>query len=163
MDEGIFVPYALRLSTGERGRAMSNVATVQSMYEAFGKGDVQAILDRVSDDVDWDKWDTEYSAQKAGLPWLERRSGKEGVAKFFEIVAGSFDFHDFAPQNILEGPNQVAATIKIDLTVKETGERIQDEEIHLWTFDDDGKVVAFRHFLDTAQHIKAAKGSLAEA
>ena len=46
---------------------MSNVATVQSMYEAFGKGDVQAILDRVSDDVDWDKWDTEYSAQTAGL------------------------------------------------------------------------------------------------
>jgi ketosteroid isomerase-like protein len=32
---------------------MSNVATVQSIYEAFGRGDIPAILDRISDDVIW--------------------------------------------------------------------------------------------------------------
>jgi hypothetical protein len=35
------------------------------------------------------------------------------------------------------------------------------EEIHLWTFDDSGKVAGLRHYTDTAKHIKAAKGSLA--
>ena len=29
-----------------------NIQTAKQMYEAFGRGDVQAILDRVTDDVD---------------------------------------------------------------------------------------------------------------
>ena len=30
-----------------------NIQTIKQMYQAFGSGDVQAILDRVTDDVDW--------------------------------------------------------------------------------------------------------------
>jgi ketosteroid isomerase-like protein len=33
--------------------AGQNVQTARQMYEAFGRGDVQAILERVTDDVDW--------------------------------------------------------------------------------------------------------------
>ena len=32
---------------------MSNIATVQGIYEAFGKGDVPAILAVLADDVAW--------------------------------------------------------------------------------------------------------------
>jgi len=38
------------------GHTMSsddNVKTVQSVYEAFGRGDVSAILEVLTDDVDW--------------------------------------------------------------------------------------------------------------
>src|SRR6188472_3652854 len=139
---------------------MSNVQTVQQMYEAFGRGDVAAILEKMSDGVEWESWDVSNTAQGAGVPWLERRSGKGGVGEFFAAVASSLEFHSFEPQSILEGPHQVAAIIRFDATAKETGERFTDEEIHLWTFDDDGKVTGMRHFGDTAKHIKAAKGSL---
>jgi hypothetical protein len=27
--------------------------------------------------------------------------------------------------------------------------------LHLWTFDDQGKVVRMRHYIDTAQHLAA--------
>ena len=33
--------------------AGQNIETASQMYEAFGRGDVQAILDLVTDDVDW--------------------------------------------------------------------------------------------------------------
>jgi hypothetical protein len=33
-----------------------------------------------------------------------------------------------------------------------------DEELHLWTFDEDGRVVRLRHYRDTAKHIAAADG-----
>jgi hypothetical protein len=33
--------------------AENNIATVHGIYEAFGKGDVPAILDQLTDDVDW--------------------------------------------------------------------------------------------------------------
>jgi ketosteroid isomerase-like protein len=33
--------------------AEQNIDTVKAMYEAFGRGDVDAVLDRCTDDVDW--------------------------------------------------------------------------------------------------------------
>ena len=44
--------------------------------------------------------------------------------------------------------------IEYGLTVKATGKRVRDEEIHLWEFGSDGKVAAYRHFLDTAKAIE---------
>jgi len=32
----------------------------------------------------------------------------------------------------------------------------RDEEMHLWTFDANGKVIRLRHYTDTAKHIQAA-------
>jgi ketosteroid isomerase-like protein len=138
---------------------MGNTQTVQTIYEAFGRGDTPAIMDRVADAVEWEQWDGANAGQDAGVPWLVRRSGKDGVAGFFQAIAENLEFHSFEPRNLMEGGNQVAATIRIDATVMPTGERFQDEEIHLWTFDDAGKIVGLRHYADTAKHIKAAKGS----
>jgi ketosteroid isomerase-like protein len=139
---------------------VSNVATVQQMYEAFGRGDVPAILDVMADDVEFDEWGVGNTGQDAGVPWLQHRSGRKGAADFFQAVGETLEFHGFEPLNILEGPGQVAAVIRFDATAKETGERFQDEEIHLWTFDGEGRVKGMRHVVDTAKHIKAAKGSL---
>jgi ketosteroid isomerase-like protein len=33
--------------------AEHNIQTAREIYEAFGRGDVEAILERVTDDVDW--------------------------------------------------------------------------------------------------------------
>lgn len=134
---------------------MSNIPTVQAMYEAFGRGDVPAILEQMSDDVVWEAWDGDNAAQDAGVPWVLARKGKDGVAGFFQDVAAGLEFHSFEPRNLMEGGSQVAATIAIDATAKATGER----EIHLWTFDDAGKVTGMRHYMDTAKHIRAVKGT----
>ena len=62
---------------------MKTIDTVKRIYEAFGRGDVPAILEHVAEDVDW-----EYGAVDAGVPWLQRRRGREGVASFFASLAG---------------------------------------------------------------------------
>ena len=138
---------------------MSNVQTVQAIYEAFGRGDVPAILDLMSDSVEWEQWEGYNTGQDAGVPWLVHRSGKDGVAGFFAALAEGLEVHSFEPVNLLEGGGQVAATISIDGTATKTGERFQDEEIHLWTFDESGKVTGMRHYADTAKHINAVTGS----
>jgi uncharacterized protein len=33
--------------------ADANIKTIMSVYEAFGRGDVPAMLEAVTDDVDW--------------------------------------------------------------------------------------------------------------
>ena len=135
---------------------MSNIDQLQSVYRSFGSGDIPAILEAISDDVAWEHW-SDNTAQNAGVPWYEARDGREGAAAFFDSL-GVMEIHDFQVVNLMEGGNQIAATIKIDFTVKETGERAQDEEIHLWTFDDAGKISRMRHYVDTAKHIQAFRG-----
>jgi uncharacterized protein len=128
-------------------------ATVASIYEAFRTGDVPAILDTLADDVRWEEW-TDNSAQKAGVPWLQRRDGKAGALEFFKI-AGQMAMHEFRVLSLLAGGPQVVAEVVIDATGP-SGRRYRDEELHLWTFNDSGKVVRLRHYVDTAKHIAAS-------
>jgi uncharacterized protein len=125
------------------------VATVQSIYAAFGTGDIAAILDRLAENVDWEHdW--------AVMPhrFFAPRHGRAEVVGFFESL-GELEFLQFEPLNLLEGDNQVAALIRIAVKVKRTGRVVEDLEIHLWTFGPDGKIAALRHFGDTRQMAEA--------
>jgi ketosteroid isomerase-like protein len=135
--------------------AMDDMSTVQRIYEAFGRGDVDAILAELDEDVAWEDW-ASHSAQEAGVPWLARREGRAAAAGFFAAL-GELEQHRLEPVNFLAGGGEVAVTFRVDLTVRATGRRFQDEEIHLWTFGPDGRVTRFRHYGDTAKHIAASR------
>ncbi len=130
---------------------MSNVQTVQGIYAAFGKGDVPAILGTLAEDVEW-----EYGAVPNGVPWLEQRRGRAAVGGFFEAVGRELDISLFAPKTFLEGPNLVAVLVDVDAKAKRSGGKISErDEVHLWHFDASGKVVKFRHVVDTYAAVKA--------
>lgn len=131
-----------------------NLKTVQELYAAFGRQDVPAILNMLAEDVRWEEW-PDHSAQKAGVPWLLARRGRQGAAEFFGVIA-NLQFHEFQVSSLLSNETEVVATVLVDGTWADTGVRMRDEEIHLWTFNADGKVSRFRHYCDTAKHMKAA-------
>jgi len=128
---------------------MSNLETVKTIYEAFGKGDVPTILSLLADNVDWELWQ-DNSVQKADVPYLRYKKGAASVVEFFQEVA-KLGIREFKVLSVMEGANQIAAEIEIETAA------YRDEEIHLWTFDADGKVSRFRHYIDTAKHIAAAE------
>lgn len=131
-----------------------NLETVKAIYDAFSRGDVAAILERLHEEVRWEEW-ADSRAQTAGVPWLLPRRGRAGAAEFFGVV-GQFRFDEFQVHSLLADDHQVAAEITVDCTILSTGARVRDEELHLWTFDEAGRVVRFRHYIDTAKHIAAA-------
>lgn len=118
-------------------------ATVAGIYEAFGRGDIEFILDRLADDVAWD-----VDRPHWGLPWYEARTGRESVREFFSVLDEQLQFDAFEVVAVLASDDKTAAIIRFDLTMKATGKRVADTEIHLWSFDDDGKVAAFDHVVD---------------
>ena len=65
---------------------------MQGIYDAFGKGDVPAILDQLTDDVDW-----AAEASSDAVPWYGMRKGKDEVAGFFEAIGGAVDVTVFSP------------------------------------------------------------------
>jgi ketosteroid isomerase-like protein len=138
----------------------NNIEVVARIYEAFGRGDVPAILEQLSDEVAWESW-SDNTAQRAGVPWMQPRPGKAAVQEFFASLA-SLEFHEFTVVSIVGSGSQVAAEIVVDATPA-GGTRFRDEEVHLWNFDDASKVTRFRHYLDTAKHIAAVSGLRADS
>jgi hypothetical protein len=56
-------------STDPTPTATGNAATVVGLYEAFGRGDVPAVLAALADDVRWEHW-ADNTAQRAGVAHL---------------------------------------------------------------------------------------------
>jgi ketosteroid isomerase-like protein len=132
---------------------MSHVPVVQQIYAAFGRGDTPAILEKLSDSVEW-----EYGLAPNPVPWLQPRKGRAGAAEFLESL-GALEFHKFVPKVFLETPGLVVVLIDLEVTVKATGKRIvEEDEGHIWHFDRAGKVVRFRHLVDSYQHAMAHQG-----
>jgi ketosteroid isomerase-like protein len=133
---------------------MNNLQTTQQIYEAFGRGDVPAILEKLAETVDW-----EYGAGETDVPWLQRRRGRDGAAAFFASL-GAIDIQRFELTNLLEGGPTVVGLVNIEFVVKATGKRVvEEDEAHIWHFDEQGRVVRFRHRVDTQKHALACKGS----
>lgn len=131
---------------------MSNVAAVEQIYAAFGRGDVPAILGRLSEDVEW-----EYGSTGHGVPWLEPRRGRSGALAFFQSLSG-VHIERFTVNRILDGGRTVVALVDIDFTVKSTGRKVsENDEVHIWHFDDHGRVRKFRHVVDTHAHWEASR------
>ncbi len=127
---------------------MSNVETVKAIYEAFGKGDIPFILSQLNENVAWEKWN-DNAAQKADVPYMRERNNADGVLEFF-AETGKLGITSFEVVSIMDGGNKIAVEFNI-----ESDRFGREEEMHLWTFNDEGKVVGFRHYLDTAKHIAA--------
>ena len=141
--------------TTTSGTTTSNAATVADMYAAFGRGDVPAVLDRLSPDVAWDDWSDNF-AQRGGVPHMAPRRGKDQVTEFFGLIR-TYTVDDLAILDIIGTGRQIVAEVRVSFTLPDGG-RFSDEELHLWTFDDEGRVERLRHYVDTAKHIAATRG-----
>ena len=132
---------------------MANLATVQQIYEAFGKGDVPTILSHLAEDVVW-----EYGVNSTDVPWLQPRRGRAQVTAFFEALA-DFEIRSFVPKSFFEAGDEVVVLVDLDATVRSTGRPVvEEDEVHIWRFDSRGQVRQFRHRADTHQQWKAFKG-----
>ena len=123
--------------------------TVQTMYAAFGRGDVAGILAHLHPNVDW-KLNVDPAAPGASsIAPMRPRRGPTEVGEFFKDVAAGLDFHAFKPQSFMANEHEVAARVQMDFTVRSTGRRTTVESMHHFVFDDKGKVTRFTEFLDS--------------
>ena len=133
-------------------RAAANLAVVGGIYEAFGRGDIDFILDQIAEDCAWESW-LDNHGQKAGIPPMEPRQGRAGVAEFFAYV-GTMQIQDFQVLDMLASDRQVVVEVQISIAMADGGS-VTDEELHLYSLNDEGKIKRMRHYVDTAKQVKA--------
>ena len=122
-----------------------NLAAIKRLYEAFGRGDVEAILEIVADDVDW-------GVDSAGTqgPWYGHRSNKQEVAQFFADIAGAVQVEDFTPLAYGTSDDEVFSLVRFGSRSIATGRAASMNLHHYFRFSD-GKIAYWRGSEDTAQ------------
>src|SRR4051812_27204005 len=88
-----------------------NSATTAAIYEAFGRGDVPAILDALADDVSWEHWSDPRNREE--VPWLQPGRGREAAMRFFDTV-GALQIHEFEVLDLIGDGRQVAVEVLIE-------------------------------------------------
>jgi uncharacterized protein len=125
--------------------ADANSKTIMGVYEAFGRGDVAAILDAVTDDVDW-------AAEAAGTaaPWYGIRHGKDAVAAFFAEFGSTMEVEEFSPLSVAANESEVLTVVRFRARSRATGKTAAMDLHHRFVFRD-GKIGYYRGTEDTAQ------------
>lgn len=124
------------------------IQTIQHIYEAFGRGDVPAIADRMSDDLDFG-----FEVKDSDVPWHRPVRGRAELSRFFGALAENLEFDAFRPLFFVAGDAAVFVHLHLEYRIRKSGRRVEGDQVHLWRFDDRGRVTWMRHFEDTAQVI----------
>jgi uncharacterized protein len=118
------------------------LAIVQSAYAAFNRGDIPAVLDLLSDDVEW-----KFCGSK-GLPYTGTFRGKDEVAKFFASIPEVEDLLVFEPREFIFAGEKVAVLGWERSQVRSGGRVFESEWVHIFTARD-GRIVRFWGMYDT--------------
>ena len=125
--------------------ADANIKTITQVYEAFGRGDVAAILDAVTDDVDW-----AAEAASSAAPWYGVRHGRDAVAAFFSDFGSTMEVEEFTPVSFAANDTDVLTMVRFRARSRSTGKTAAMNLHHYFKFRD-GKIAYYRGTEDTAQ------------
>lgn len=122
---------------------MSDVDAVRRSYEAFARGDMDAVVADMDAEIEW------HQAQ--GLPHGGLHRGLDEVRRAIFEPLGEEWWDEFAadPEDFLDADGEIVVLGRYRGRAKGTGKRLDVPFVHVWSFRD-GRAWRFRQFLDTA-------------
>ena len=120
-----------------------NTAIAQQGYDNFKTGNIEALLNQLSDDITW------QLPEMKGVPLGGTRTGRDGVADFFATVARDQEVIEFEPREFVAQGDKVVSLGHYKWRVKETGREFETDFVHVFTIRD-GQIVGFREHFDSA-------------
>ena len=120
-----------------------NTALVQQAYDYFLSGDIPALLDLLSEDVEW------IVPEVEGVPGRGIWHGREQVGQFFQTLNDTQQAQQFELRGFVAQDDTVAAMGHYGWHVRSTGREWESDFVHLLTVRD-GEVTRFQEYTDTA-------------
>jgi ketosteroid isomerase-like protein len=138
------------LQLAKEMRVSRSADIVKGIYEAFGRGDVGAVLGALDPAIDWREADNFIYAD--GNPYIGPQHVAEGV---FQRIVTDADGFTLQLDNVIDGGDTVVTEGRYRATMKKTGSPVDAQFAHVWQLRD-GKVVRFQQYTDTKQWAAAA-------
>ena len=120
---------------------------VSNMYDAFARGDVQAILSTVDDGIDW--------RVPANLPHGGHFTGRDGVAQFFQGIGDRWNGLTVDVEDVIGQGDRVVVLASVHGKLNATGEDTGYFAAHIWTLRD-ARPVRFAETVDAPLTLPAA-------
>jgi ketosteroid isomerase-like protein len=119
-----------------------NINVVQYAYASFGKGDIEALLESLDENVEW------VLPGEGLIPQAGTYHGRDGVARFFQLLNETTEFSSFEPQEFIAQGDRVIALGTYKGKAKATGRSFESSWAMSFALRD-GKVLKFREYTDT--------------
>lgn len=120
-----------------------NTQLVQQAYSDFQNGDVPALLDALSEDVEW------VVPEVEGVPGRGTWRGPEQVGEFFRILSDTQESRGLELREFVAQGDKVVVLGHYAWHVKATGKEWECDFVHALSVRD-GKVRRFQEYTDTA-------------
>lgn len=131
-------------------RETSNLERIRESYEAFARGDVEEVLATFADDVTW--------IEAEGGPYGGTYHGPGEIAEnVFARLAAEWTEFRVEPERFVDGGDTIVTTGTYSGTYAATEKQFQAPFAHVWELED-GQVVHFQQYVDTALHNEPLDG-----
>jgi ketosteroid isomerase-like protein len=118
-----------------------NIQLVESIFDAFGRGDIPYILDRLTDDV-------RFQARLDPIvPWSGEYTGKSNVVNYFQALGGAVEVGEHPVNQLVAQDDTVVAIGDVNFRVRETGNHGSSSWIYVWKVRD-GQIYDYEQFND---------------
>lgn len=120
----------------------SNLDLIRGAYEAFGRGDIPAVLDVMDENIEW------HEAE--GFPYGGTYHGPDAVLNnVFMKLGADWEGFQAVPDEYVDAGDTIVALGHYSGTYNETGKSMRVPMAHVWKIRD-GKAYEFRQYTDTA-------------
>ena len=121
----------------------ANLDTLKQGYEAFAKGDIETATESWAEDIVWEGPNSE------DVPGGGEHAGKEAALQTLQEAVGAWDEFSLSPDEFYEGSDTVV--VLGHANARKGDQSAETPIVHIWRFDDDGKVKRFQSLTDTLQ------------
>ena len=122
--------------------AIDNTERVTSIFEAFARGDIHAILDQLAEDARF------VSHLDPIIPWAGEFTGKDAVARFFHALGSSVEVTGHPVNGVVAQGDTVVAMGEVTFRVRATGKAGASSWVYIFTLAN-GQVQRYDQFNDT--------------
>ena len=121
-----------------------NAELLRSTYEAFGRGDIPAVIGVLDENIVWNA--------PAVLPHAMAVDGRDDVGKFFQNLASTWEGFSLEVDDLVASGDRVCAIGRAGGTLD--GEQASYGFVHAWTVDA-GVLVRFDEYVDPSPELLA--------
>jgi ketosteroid isomerase-like protein len=118
---------------------------VRAVYDAFGRGDVPAVLGAFDAQIVW--MEAESFPYAEGNPYTGPQAVAEGV---FQRIVSDVDNFTVVPERYVEEGDTVVVEGRYRGQTKKAGRPVNAQLVHVWQCRQ-GKIVRFQQYTDTKQ------------
>jgi len=125
----------------------SNVRLMEQLYQAFGRGEIPAVLARFNPHIEW--------VTAEGSPYPGTFTGPQAVLEGVFIPLGT-EWEGFRVDAVefIDGGDKVVALGRYSGTYRATGRAMTAAFAHVWTLRD-GAIIRYRQYVDSRKMAEA--------